>query len=117
MNKEFWEMLERIVEKSNLIIDRPQGSIHPKYSDIIYEINYGYLENTTSMDNGGIDCWCGSMQNKVVNGIVVTVDEVKNDSEIKILISCNEEEIKKIISFHNNQKMKGIYIKNETRTN
>lgn len=29
----------------NLIIDRPIGSIHPKYEDFVYPLNYGFIPN------------------------------------------------------------------------
>jgi len=33
---------------------------HPKYPDIIYEVDYGYFKKTTSMDDGGIDVCKGT---------------------------------------------------------
>ncbi len=45
-------------------------------------------------------------------GIICTVDLLKRDSEIKILIGCNEKEIDYIYNFHNeSQYMKGILIR------
>ena len=31
-------------------IDRPMGSYHPKYKDIYYPINYGYIEGIIALD-------------------------------------------------------------------
>ncbi len=63
------------------------------------------------MDGGGIDIWMGTEERKVV-GIICTVDLLKRDSEIKILIGCNEKEIDYIYNFHNeSQYMKGILIR------
>ena len=63
------------------------------------------------MDGGGIDIWMGTEERKVV-GIICTVDLLKRDSEIKILIGCNEKEIDYIYNFHNeSQNMKGILIR------
>ena len=36
-------MLGKIV---TVKIDRPIGSSHPKYTDMIYPVNYGYIPNT-----------------------------------------------------------------------
>ena len=38
-------------------IDRPLGSSHPKYPDLIYLANYGYVPNTISGDGEELDCY------------------------------------------------------------
>lgn len=110
--EEFWEMIDKLVESSKIIIDRPKGSAHPKYPDFIYKADYGYLENTASMDGGGIDVWAGTRQEATVDAIICTVDLTKRDSEIKILIGCTEEEKNLIYEIHNEtEMMKGILIR------
>ncbi len=111
MNEEFWCTIDKLVNESKIVIDRPVGSSHPRYPDIIYKVDYGYLKDTLSPDGGGIDVWLGSSERKVV-GIICTVDLLKRDSEIKILVGCSEEEIEYINNFHNeSQFMKGILIR------
>jgi inorganic pyrophosphatase len=111
-DKEFWEALDSLVEKSEVNIDRPKGTAHPRYLDFIYEVDYGYLKNTSSMDGGGIDVWKGTDKEQKIDAIVCTVDLTKRDSEIKILIGCTEEEKEKIYDTHNNSSsMKGILIR------
>ena len=48
-NPEFWNALDSLVQQSEVVIDRPKETVHPKYSDIIYEVDYGYLKDTTIM--------------------------------------------------------------------
>ena len=43
-DNEFWEMLDKLFAKYDIEIDRPKGSAHPKYSDYIYPLDYGYLK-------------------------------------------------------------------------
>ncbi len=107
----FWTALDELVYSSEIIIDRPKGSAHPKYPDFIYKVDYGYLKNTSSMDGDGIDVWVGTANEKFVDAIVVVVDLIKRDSEIKILLSCTAEE-KNIIYQTSNEtpNMKGIII-------
>ncbi len=62
---EFWSSLDKLVDDSEIVIDRPKGSSHPKYPNFIYRLNYGYLKNTASMDGAGIDVWVGSGEKKV----------------------------------------------------
>ncbi len=104
--------LDKLVENSEIVIDRPKGSSHPRFSQIIYKVDYGYLKNTSSMDGSGIDVWVGTMKDKKINAIICIVDLIKKDAEIKILIGCTEEEQEVIYRFHNESEfMKGILIK------
>jgi inorganic pyrophosphatase len=114
-NEEFWQALDKLVSKSEVVIDRPKGSRHPRYSDILYSVDYGYLKDTSSMDGGGIDVWRGSAVEQAIDAIICTVDMTKRDSEIKILIGCTEEEKKTIYEFHNEtETMKGIMLRRDS---
>ena len=84
-NEDFWNALDELVNTSEIVIDRPKGSAHPRFPDFIYRVDYGYLKNTSSMDGAGIDVWVGSGK-KTVDAIMCIVDLMKRDSEIKILI-------------------------------
>ena len=99
-NSKFWNALDDLIANSEIIIDRPKGMTHPKYPDFIYRVDYGYLKDTSSMDGAGIDVWVGSGE-KQVDAIMCTVDLIKKDSEIKILIGCTEEEKAIICKTHN----------------
>ena len=88
-NSKFWNALDDLIANSEIIIDRPKGTAHPKYPNFIYRVDYGYLKDTSSMDGAGIDVWVGSGE-KQVDAIMCTVDLIKKDSEIKILIGCTE---------------------------
>ena len=103
MEHTFWTALDKLVEQSEIIIDRPKGSVHPVHPDFIYQVDYGFLRNTSSMDREGIDIWAGSDP---------TADLLKRDSEIKILLDCMEEEKMLIYKAHNDTScMKGILIR------
>ena len=64
-NTEFWNALDNLVDNSEIIIDRPKGTEHPKYPNFIYKVDYGYLKDTSSMDGAGIDVWVGSGEKKI----------------------------------------------------
>ena len=105
------ELVVADLDNSEIVIDRPKGTLHPKYPDFIYQVDYGYLKGTSSMDGSGIDVWVGSGEKRIV-AIMCTVDLMKKDSEIKILIGCTEEEMMKVYQTHNEtQYMKGILIR------
>ena len=111
-DNDFWKAVDALVSSGKIVIDRPKGSTHPHFPNIKYEVDYGYIESTTSMDGGGIDVWLGSLADKKVNAIICTVDLMKKDSEIKLLIGCTEEEMNTAYAFHNDSEfMKGFLIK------
>lgn len=50
-----------------VIVDRPLGTYHPKYKDIYYPINYGYIEGIIAPD--------GEEQDAYILGVDVPVKE------------------------------------------
>ena len=114
MKNDFWSVLDTLVSQSEIIVDRPKGSTHPRFPDMIYPLDYGYLKDTASMDGDGIDVWRGSADARSVDGIVCIVDLMKRDSEIKILIGCTDAEQETVLRFHNSTEfMKGILVRRE----
>jgi inorganic pyrophosphatase len=110
MTENFWDTIDQLVCDSRIVIDRPKGTAHPRYPDMIYPVDYGYLENTTSMDGGGIDVWMGTTGSGRVEAIICTVDLLKRDSEIKLLIACSESEQAIILKLLNEVRMGGLLI-------
>ena len=64
------------------------------------------------IDGSGIDVWKGT-DGDFIDAIICTVDLLKRDSEIKILIGCSEEE--KQMAIPDNEYMKGILIRRNTK--
>ena len=113
-DNDFWNAVDLIVSSGKIVIDRPKGSVHPRFSNIVYCLDYGYIENTSSMDGGGIDVWKGTLTDNKVNALICTVDLFKKDSEIKLLIGCTDEEINTVYEFHNSTEyMKGILVRRD----
>ncbi|HEY9528923.1 MAG TPA: hypothetical protein VIR02_17675 [Anaerolineales bacterium] len=113
----FWQSMTQLLNANSLVIDRPRGSTHPRYPQVIYPLDYGYLENTASSDGGGIDVWVGSLntlmnedERKTLTGILCTFDTLKRDTEIKLLLACSAEDIQIIRDFH--KEMHTLYIPN-----
>ena len=82
-----------------IVIDRPRGEAHPRYPDLIYPFDYGYVEGTLAADGDGIDVWIGSQKDRVLTGILCTYDTVDRDAEIKLLLGCTENDVGVIINF------------------
>lgn len=108
----FWQEMNQLATANPIMIDRPKGSIHPHYSNVIYPFDYGYLENTTASDGGGIDVWIGTLKMRLLTGILCTFDTLKRDAEIKLLIGCTREDVEMIQDFHS--EMHTLFIPNPT---
>ncbi len=106
----FWQTITELAANNPITLDRPKGTAHPRYPDLIYPLDYGYLENTSAGDGDGIDVWVGSLNDKTLTGILCTFDRLKRDAEIKLLIGCTPEEVQTIQHF--NDRMRTLFIPN-----
>jgi len=110
LDTHFWQEFTQLIKTKKIIIDRPKGKPHPRYPDMIYPFDYGYLENTSAGDGDGIDAWIGTSKQKALTGILCTFDIFKHDAEIKLLIGCSQDDIQIIREF--NGQMRTLYIPN-----
>ncbi|HEU0296005.1 MAG TPA: hypothetical protein VFR47_24915 [Anaerolineales bacterium] len=106
----FWQEITQLVTVTPINIDRPKGSRHPRYPDVIYPLDYGYLEETSAADGGGIDVWIGTLGARTLTGILCTFDTLRRDMEIKILLGCTDADLQIIRQFHG--EMYTLYIPN-----
>ena len=100
VSERFWRLADQLVREHRIVIDRPGGSRHPRFPDIVYPFDYGYLEGTSAIDGDGVDCWRGSLADPVVTGVIVTVDVAKADSEVKWLVGCTGDEMRLALETH-----------------
>jgi len=113
---DFWTRLDNLIASQELVIDRPKGGTHPRYPDLVYPLDYGYLKSTSGGDGNEIDVWRGSIPNGLLVGIVCTVDTKKKDAEIKLLIGCTEAEIGYVERVYNDHSdMSGFTIRRPGR--
>lgn len=115
MNDRFWQSLDELVSTTEIHIDRPRGSRHPKLEDIVYSLDYGYLTGTGAIDGGGVDVWVGTEPDRELVGILATVDLFKRDAEIKLLLGCNDEEVALALETSNTGSQAAILIRRATK--
>ncbi len=114
VNESFWKYLDSLILAAELVIDRPKGSSHPRHKSIVYPLDYGYLKGTSAGDGNEIDAWRGSLTENTLEAVVCTVDLLKRDIEIKLLLGCTEKEQTIICDFHNDSRyMAAILLKRE----
>jgi inorganic pyrophosphatase len=107
----FFQTFEALIEKNGVTIDRPKGSAHPRFPELIYPINYGFINGTHSQDGEGIDIFLGDLDNRHVVGVICTVDSIKNDPEIKVLVACSEKNIPTALMMLTHDPMRAILVR------
>ena len=73
------------------------------------------IKNTSGGDGNEIDVWRGSLGKKVLNAIACTVDILKRDTEIKLIVGCSDHEIEIIKRFYTSEYMSAIILKIENQ--
>jgi len=75
----------KIGDRIRVIIDRPVGSHHLEYPDLIYPINYGYVEGIFAEDGEEQDVYVLGETEKIeyFEGIIIAVIHRFDDSEEK----------------------------------
>jgi inorganic pyrophosphatase len=108
----FWTYLDKLLHSAELVIDRPRGSSHPRYPSLVYPLDYGYLKETSGGDGNELDVWRGTCTEAKLDAIVCTVDCLKRDVEVKLLLGCTGQEKIIISDFHNDSEyMAAILLK------
>ncbi|MEB3198176.1 MAG: hypothetical protein VKP62_13330 [Candidatus Sericytochromatia bacterium] len=95
-----WETLEATVQAAGITIERPCGECHPHHPEIIYPIDYGYVNGVPGEDGEPLDIFVGRAPTGLV-AVARTIDHRKGDTELKLLWNCGPEEIYLVHGFLN----------------
>jgi inorganic pyrophosphatase len=96
-------MLGKTIE---VTIDRPLGSVHPNHPNIVYPINYGYVEGIIAPDGEEQDVYIVGVDKplKKYKGIVIAIIKRNDDIEDKWVATdpnrlFTKEEINNAVAF------------------
>ena len=99
-----------------VMVDRPLGSYHPKYKDMFYPINYGFIEGVIAPDGEEQDAYILGVDVPVKEfvGKIIAIIHRKDDVEEKWVVasehsSFTKEEIIEQVRFQEK------YFKSEVR--
>ena len=78
-----------IGEIVTVVVDRPLGSCHPDYPDLIYPVNYGYVPGILAGDGEEQDAYILGVEEPVVrfSGRVIAVIRRLDDVEDKWVVA------------------------------
>lgn len=89
-----------------VVVDRPLGSRHPKYEDIVYPVNYGYIPGIMAPDGEEQDAYILGVSQPVAafQGRVIAIIHRFDDVEQKWVVapedvSFTKEEIMAQVAF------------------
>lgn len=92
-----WVDWEAVIEANGITIERPAHEPHPEYPEIVYPLNYGYVNGTRATDGQEVDCFVGTADPTAAAGelvgVILTTDHRKGDREAKLLYRCTPAEI------------------------
>ena len=98
-------------------VDRPSGTVHPDYPDMIYPVNYGFVDGVFAKDGKEQDVYILGADHplKSFTGRVAAVWHRLNDIEDKWIVSVNgknltPEEIVEAIAFQEQYFMGELYL-------
>ena len=113
-NKDYSDIIGKIVKGT---IDRPLGSAHPRHKDMIYPINYGYVDGVFAGDGAEQDVYVFGTDKplQTFEGKIIGVYHRLNDVEDKWIVALDdrpytEEEILKAINFQEQYFMGELYL-------
>lgn len=95
-----WTAWAEVIDSNGITIDRPKGSVHPVHSEIVYPIDYGFVNGTMASDDEEVDIFVGRSPTGLTAAIV-TEDFRKQDKEIKLIYNCDLAEIYLVNGFIN----------------
>ena len=89
-----------------VIVDRPLGTYHPKYKELYYPLNYGYIDGLIAADGEEQDAYILGVNEPVNNfsGKVIAVIHRFDDVEEKFVVapegvSFTKDEIMQQVNF------------------
>jgi len=60
-----WAACDEVIAAQGVTLDRPRKSTHPVHKDIVYPIDYGYVNGTIGEDGAEVDIFVGRSRQKL----------------------------------------------------
>jgi len=96
----FWESLDRLLEEGEIVIDRPQGSLHACFPHVRYPFDCGYLALPLSESGAEMDIWKGSQASSQVAAVLLAVDEHNLELNRSLVVGLTDRELEAVTEFY-----------------
>lgn len=103
INNNLYNILDTIVK---VVVDRPIGSFHPEFNNLIYRLNYGHIENVIAPDGEEQDAYIIGISEPIKDftGKVIAIIHRLDDIEDKLVVApvnmnFTDKEIKRLVYF------------------
>lgn len=98
MDEHEWRLWEELIDRRGIVVDRPRGTAHPLYPEMVYSCDYGHVAGTVAADGRGIDAFVGKTQGGLV-GVIVLRHRPSGIADPKFLVNLTQEDADAIVAF------------------
>lgn len=98
-NAYFWQKVDTLLLSSSINVKCKKGTSHIKYPTMNYPLDFGYIGEDKNSD-GSISFYLGSKSDEC-DTMIVAVDILSKEIDVKLLIGCSEQEEDEVIRFLN----------------
>lgn len=113
-NALFWQKLDTLFISSKVAINRPKDMASKTYPNLVYPVDYGYLEDTTGSANKEVDVFLGTLEDKRIQSMAIGTDILRKTVEVKLIAGCTDTEKKSILEFLNQMEFQKAIIINRS---
>lgn len=100
-NAFFWQKLDTLLFTLDYQKVRDIGDVHPDYSNLVYPLEYGYLKDPDNNEKVVAKVFRGSLKQRHTDQVILCVDILQKELDVKILLGCNEQEQRAALEFLN----------------
>lgn len=100
-NAYFWQKIDTFFLSGQLKVLHKKGETHPKFSNMIYPVDFGRLTDISGTNPDGVSVYLGSNERNTVTCLIVAADILEKSLDVKILARCTEEEEIEVLHFLN----------------
>lgn len=97
----FWQKVDTLYLSSGYTIARKKGDRHPQFTNLVYPVDYGYVNETKSTNGEGLSLYAGTENRNRITSLVMAVDILSREMDVKILVGCTPQEEEAVLRYLN----------------
>ncbi len=97
----FWQKLDTLYLSSGYQLVKRKGEVHDKFKNLVYPLDYGRVDDLSGSGSKGNAVYLGSLNRNKVSGLIIAVDILAKELDVKVLAGCTDEEIESVLRYLN----------------